>query len=142
MNLILPTRCGRGRGGVEMNGRGSIAVGTADRRRDGHVDSENDVPPANPAGLQRMRPSGPLRKNRVVERIRRKDHTLWKPEPKEIADRLGWLDSPLAMQAQLAEHRGRSSTAVRADGYDFALLLGMGGSSLAPEVFRKVFGRR
>ncbi len=29
---------------------------------------------------------------------------------------------------------------VRADGFNFALLLGMGGSSLAPEVFRKVFG--
>jgi glucose-6-phosphate isomerase/transaldolase/glucose-6-phosphate isomerase len=29
---------------------------------------------------------------------------------------------------------------VRDDGFNFALLLGMGGSSLAPEVFRKVFG--
>ena len=29
--------------------------------------------------------------------------------------------------------------AVRADGYTHALLMGMGGSSLAPEVFRKVF---
>ena len=29
---------------------------------------------------------------------------------------------------------------VRADGFDAVLLLGMGGSSLAPEVFRKIFG--
>ena len=38
-----------------------------------------------------------LRENRIVERIRQKDHTLWKPEPKEIANRLGWLDSPRSM---------------------------------------------
>ena len=76
---------------------------------------------------------------RVVERIRRKDHTVWKPGPAEIANRLGWLDSPQAMQERLAEIVDVVEE-VRADGFDFALLLGMGGSSLAPEVFRKVFG--
>ena len=80
-----------------------------------------------------------LAAGRVVERIRRKDHTLWKPEPKEIADRLGWLDSPWAMQGRLAEIASFVE-GVRADGLNFALLLGMGGSSLAPEVLRKVFG--
>jgi glucose-6-phosphate isomerase len=76
---------------------------------------------------------------RVVERIRRKDHNLWKPEPKEIANRLGWLDSPQAMQNRLSEIAAVVE-GVRADGFKFAMLLGMGGSSLAPEVFRKVFG--
>ncbi|MFH2121082.1 MAG: glucose-6-phosphate isomerase [Pseudomonadota bacterium] len=80
-----------------------------------------------------------LAAGRVAERIRRRDHTLWKPEPKEIANRLGWLDSPRAMQGRLAEIASVVA-GVRADGYNFALLLGMGGSSLAPEVFRKVFG--
>jgi glucose-6-phosphate isomerase len=80
-----------------------------------------------------------LAAGRVLERIRRKDHTLWKPEPKEIADRLGWLDSPRVMQGRLAEIASVVE-GVRADGFNFALLLGMGGSSLAPEVFRKVFG--
>jgi glucose-6-phosphate isomerase len=80
-----------------------------------------------------------LAAGRVAERIRRKDHTLWKPEPKGIADRLGWLDSPRAMQGRLAEIASVVE-GVRADGFNFALLLGMGGSSLAPEVFRKVFG--
>ena len=82
-----------------------------------------------------------LRESRVVERIRLKDHTLWKPAPKEIADRLGWLDSPSAMAPHLAGIGGVVN-AIRADGYDFVLLMGMGGSSLAPEVFRKVFGRK
>jgi len=76
---------------------------------------------------------------RVAERIWRKDHTLWKPEPKGIADRLGWLDSPRAMQGRLAEIASVVED-IRNDGFNFALLLGMGGSSLAPEVFRKVFG--
>ena len=81
-----------------------------------------------------------LQENRIVERIRQKDHTVWKPEPKEIADRLGWLDSPLAMRGRLSEIE-EVVAGVRADGCTFALLLGMGGSSLAPEVFRKIFGR-
>lgn len=80
-----------------------------------------------------------LWENRIVERIRQKDHTLWKPEPKDIADRLGWLESPLAMQRRLSEIEAVVA-GIRDDGYTFALLLGMGGSSLAPEVFRRVFG--
>ena len=32
-----------------------------------------------------------LRQARVVDRLWAKDHRLWKPDPKEIADRLGWL---------------------------------------------------
>jgi glucose-6-phosphate isomerase len=80
-----------------------------------------------------------LRENRIVERIRQKDHTVWKPEPKEIANRLGWLDSPQAMQGRLSEIE-TVVAGIRDDGYTFALLLGMGGSSLAPEVFRRVFG--
>ncbi|MDP1989679.1 MAG: hypothetical protein Q8K00_01550 [Syntrophales bacterium] len=80
-----------------------------------------------------------LWENRVVERIRRKDHTLWKPEPKEIANRLGWLDSPRSMMGRLSEIK-TVVDGIRADGYAFALLLGMGGSSLAPEVFRRIFG--
>jgi len=80
-----------------------------------------------------------LAAGRVVERIRRKDHTVWKPQPVEIANRLGWLDSPQAMQKRLSEIAAVVD-GVRADGFNFALLLGMGGSSLAPEVFRKVFG--
>ena len=76
---------------------------------------------------------------RIAERIRRKDHTVWKPGPAEIANRLGWLDSPTVMQERLSEIAAVVGQ-IRADGLHLALLLGMGGSSLAPEVFRKVFG--
>lgn len=80
-----------------------------------------------------------LKKNRIMTRIWRKDHTVWKQDPKEIANRLGWLHSPKDMVRNLGEINELVNE-VRADGYTHALLLGMGGSSLAPEVFRKTFG--
>ena len=76
---------------------------------------------------------------RVYDRILARDHTVWRPEPEEITNRLGWLDSPQVMRAQLDSIRGVIDD-TRQEGYTHALLLGMGGSSLAPEVFRTVFG--
>ena len=80
-----------------------------------------------------------LKKNRIMARIWKKDHTVWKKDPKEISNRLGWLHSPKDMVRKLGAIN-EMVKAVRADGYTHALLLGMGGSSLAPEVFRKTFG--
>ena len=76
---------------------------------------------------------------RIYDRILARDHTVWRPEPDEIANRLGWLDSPQVMRAQLDSIRAVVDAA-RQEGYTHALLLGMGGSSLAPEVLRAVFG--
>jgi glucose-6-phosphate isomerase len=80
-----------------------------------------------------------LEKNQIMTRIWSKDHTVWKQFPNEIADRLGWLHSPHDMVGKTKEIHDLAN-AVRADGYTHALLLGMGGSSLAPEVMRKTFG--
>jgi len=80
-----------------------------------------------------------LKENRIISRIWEKDHTVWKQEPKEITNRLGWLSSSRDMTGKLGEIN-EVAEAVRADGYTHALLLGMGGSSLAPEIFRKIFG--
>jgi glucose-6-phosphate isomerase len=82
-----------------------------------------------------------LDRERVVARLWRKDHTLWKPAPTEIANRLGWLTSPRDMMAELPEIHACVHE-IRTAGYTRAVLLGMGGSSLAPEVFRKTFGVR
>jgi len=82
-----------------------------------------------------------IKKNRIMERIWAKDHTVWKFDPTEISNRLGWLESPKDMAGKLHEIYAVVD-AVRDDGYTHALLLGMGGSSLAPEVFRKIFGVR
>jgi glucose-6-phosphate isomerase len=80
-----------------------------------------------------------MRDNRVMSRIWTHDHTVWKPEPAEITNRLGWLHTP-EMMGDSIQRLEELADAVRADKYTHALLLGMGGSSLAPEVFRKTFG--
>jgi transaldolase / glucose-6-phosphate isomerase len=80
-----------------------------------------------------------IREDRMIERVWEHDHTVWKPEPDEVSNRLGWLRSPEEMPGALPEIEALVE-AVRADGYTHALLLGMGGSSLAPEVFRRTFG--
>jgi transaldolase/glucose-6-phosphate isomerase len=80
-----------------------------------------------------------LKDNKVISRIWAHDHSIWKPEPREIANRLGWLHSPEIM-ADNIQRIEILVNEVRQDSYTNALLLGMGGSSLAPEVFRKTFG--
>jgi len=82
-----------------------------------------------------------VRETKVMQRLRARDYTLWKPEPKDIINRLGWLDFAEEMECPLGKMRGFADI-VRRAGYTHALLLGMGGSSLAPEVFRKTFGVR
>lgn len=78
------------------------------------------------------------RDSRVLERLWRKDFTIWFPEPRpEITDRLGWLDLPERMPEHLEEWR-RCAREVRDSGFSDIVLLGMGGSSLAPEVFSRV----
>jgi transaldolase / glucose-6-phosphate isomerase len=73
-------------------------------------------------------------------RLWKKDYTLWsqKPQP-ELTDRLGWLELPVTMEKRVAELSAFADKA-KADGIQHVLLLGMGGSSLAPEVFQQIFG--
>ncbi len=80
-----------------------------------------------------------LTQDDVMARIWAHDHTVWKNDPTEITNRLGWLTIADAMQEEVARLKALVAE-VQADGYTHALLLGMGGSSLAPEVFRLTFG--
>ena len=76
---------------------------------------------------------------KIISRIWEKDHTVWRPDPDEITNRLGWLESPASMMSE-ANRLEAFANQVREEGITHALLLGMGGSSLAPEVFRNTFG--
>ena len=78
-------------------------------------------------------------RDRVVPRLWARDHTLWRPDPAEITNRLGWLGLPEAMAGEV-DRLEAFAAGVRAEGITHAVVLGMGGSSLAPEVFGKVFG--
>ena len=73
-----------------------------------------------------------------AERIWDQDHTLWsREEIPELANRLGWLRLPYATD-QVPDIKAFAEDA-RAD-TDRVVLLGMGGSSLAPEVYANTFG--
>jgi len=77
----------------------------------------------------------------VPARLWAHDPTLWttdKAGKGEVGKRLGWLDLPHSSRPGLNNMRNFVSE-VRADGLTHALLLGMGGSSLAPEVLSLVF---
>jgi transaldolase/glucose-6-phosphate isomerase len=77
---------------------------------------------------------------RVAERVREGDATLWGPPgAPEIADRLGWLTVAERMLDQV-DSLTAFADKLRDDGLRDIVLLGMGGSSLAPEVLRRSFG--
>ncbi len=75
----------------------------------------------------------------VLSRIWEHDHTVWKPDPAGISNRLGWLRIAEAIREQLPRVH-KLVEEIRVEGYTSALLMGMGGSSLAPQVFRRTFG--
>ena len=76
----------------------------------------------------------------VASHIWNKDHTVWSKDTQpELTDRLGWLELPETMAKQVTPLRSFADKA-KADGMKHVVLLGMGGSSLAPEVFQETFG--
>lgn len=82
-----------------------------------------------------------ISKEKISERMWRNDFTIWSDKPDEIVNRLGWLHSPDVTGAA----HGEINTFVdeiRNEGFTDALVLGMGGSSMAPEVFSKMFGTK
>jgi transaldolase/glucose-6-phosphate isomerase len=79
-------------------------------------------------------------RKKFLPRMWHKDPTLWSPQPiPELRDRLGWMDLPHTMITHLEDLKAFARQ-VRSDGFSRVLLLGMGGASLAPEVFHRVLG--
>ncbi len=75
-------------------------------------------------------------------RLWNKDGSLWKAGAgaiKQIADRLGWLDVESTIDRQRLQDLQDS---MRDGPFKHVVLLGMGGSSLAPEVLARVFGKQ
>jgi transaldolase / glucose-6-phosphate isomerase len=83
-----------------------------------------------------------LEKEDTARRMQDIDPSLWTKNAAakhEIRKRLGWLTLP-EKSRELIPDIHFLTTEVRTAGYTHALLLGMGGSSLAPEVMRLIFG--
>ncbi len=78
----------------------------------------------------------------AVHRIWDRDPEIFTVDPtkaKSILNRLGWLTAPEVMAGHLADVQAFADE-IRREGFRFAVLLGMGGSSLCPEVFAETFG--
>ena len=73
----------------------------------------------------------------LVERIWARDPTVWTGG--DEAQWLGWLDEPQRMLEQLDDVLSFGTDVVSAGAIDDVVVLGMGGSSLAPEVMRRSF---
>src|SRR2546421_209457 len=81
-----------------------------------------------------------LEKDGAPRRLWAKDSTLWSADPakrQEIHDRLGWLDVADKMLEKASE---LSDLAKQGRAFTDVVLLGMGGSSLCPDVLRHTFG--
>ncbi|MBN1587054.1 MAG: glucose-6-phosphate isomerase [Candidatus Omnitrophica bacterium] len=88
--------------------------------------------------LQKQRDSG------AVARFWKKDPSVFKLDAghqKVVKNRLGWQDAPARMQTDWASLETFARD-VSHSGIEHGVLLGMGGSSLAPEVFAEIFGSR
>ncbi|MBN2257454.1 MAG: bifunctional transaldolase/phosoglucose isomerase [Anaerolineaceae bacterium] len=82
-----------------------------------------------------------MEKQKTATRIWQHDPTLWVKDPsgmKIIRERLGWLDAPAVSLKFVRELVKFRDTCLK-DGFSHVLLLGMGGSSLAPEVMRDIY---
>jgi glucose-6-phosphate isomerase len=80
-----------------------------------------------------------ISRERIIVRIWQKDHTVWRNDSTEISNRLGWLDCVEVTKKSFDEIKSFVEE-IKKEGFTDALLMGMGGSSLAPEVFRLTFG--
>ena len=118
-------------------------IGGVELAREGVVTGRPDTIKATlpdelePPVIERIRQA---EQERVAERVWRRDESLWGgPGVPEIGNRLGWL----TISEKMLEHAGELrefAERARADGMEHALLLGMGGSSLGPEVIRRSYG--
>ena len=96
--------------------------------------SLGELQPAVDAQLAR------LKKEDAPRRLWAKDSTLWSADPAkrdEIRDRLGWLNVAEKMLEHAPEFRELEA---HGKTYSDVVLLGMGGSSLCPDVLRNTFG--
>ena len=115
-------------------------IATLDEKRAALLDEQSDPVSFHLNGME-----GPVleqleiwQNEDVPCRIWRRDPTVWADsDTPEITNRLGWLYLPEMMQEEI--ERIEAFAADVAPAFDDVVVLGMGGSSLAPDVFGTVF---
>jgi RpiB/LacA/LacB family sugar-phosphate isomerase len=94
------------------------------------------APAATDAALDRLAATN------AGPRLWGEDASLWSNDPAiqaSVSNRLGWLNAPAAMRPHLADLQAFAGD-VRGSGIQDVVLLGMGGSSLAPEMLHAALG--
>lgn len=84
------------------------------------------------------------RDENVIERMLRKDASLWKSDPESlrvIKNSLGWLTVADEMIG-VADELIAFADSIRSRGFHHVMICGMGGSSLCPEVLARTFGQQ
>jgi transaldolase/glucose-6-phosphate isomerase len=79
--------------------------------------------------------------DRFAARLAAREPSLWSDDPDvqaKVRDRLGWLDAPAAITARAAELEA-FAVEVAGEGFTDAVVLGMGGSSLCPDLLARTF---
>jgi glucose-6-phosphate isomerase len=85
---------------------------------------------------------GHAQRDEWARRLMDRDTSLWSDDAdvqEAIAERLGWLDAPSHFAGQVAALEGFGD-GIRTAGFTTVVVMGMGGSSLAPEVLHRTFG--
>ncbi len=79
-----------------------------------------------------------LKKSKITNRIWELDHTVWKSDPTNITDRLGWLTiiDQILNNVSSIEHFAEG---IHEAGFRYIVILGMGGSTLVSEALRNSF---
>ena len=118
-------------------------------RRDGHVTDQPEfsaiasgVLAPGPLAAALEETYGRLERARFVDALWSRRLDVWSADlsiQQQIGNRLGWLDAPAWVTSQMSGALALAAS-VRDDDISDIVLLGMGGSSLAPEVLRAVIG--
>ncbi|MGH7742316.1 MAG: bifunctional transaldolase/phosoglucose isomerase, partial [Candidatus Eiseniibacteriota bacterium] len=117
-------------------------MGALDKKRAMLLSSQTDVESQNlgAIGTAVEKRLAAWCKDDYCKRMWAKDFTLWSAKPvPEITDRLGWLHLPETMHTHVQDLT-QLREQIKKEGFTHAVLLGMGGSSLAPEVLRLTLG--
>jgi transaldolase/glucose-6-phosphate isomerase len=77
--------------------------------------------------------------SKKIARLWAKDASVWTAS--DESQWLGWLDAPRTARAAMGELAAFAAE-IKSEGFTHVLLLGMGGSSLCPDVLRNTFGAR
>src|SRR6266566_3653084 len=138
----------RSRGGNHVSPTSPLLQGSPQRPRRGDRRRERrgeraGKPPGFPLrpfhrSSAKGQPMSVATQQKLVERIWARDPTVWTGADEDRW--LGWLDEPIRMQeraGEIAEFAAAARTK-----FETFVLLGMGGSSLAPEVLKRTFGAK